>query len=847
VGRGRATYLQESCKNPGGSVDEVRSKVTERSGRRRAIAAMTGVLSAGLILSTGAVDVSARPVVLQQADVVIDAAASPVGDGLGSNPTVSGDGRFVVFQGLPGLANDEPAAADSAEDSRKTTIYLTDRESGITSEVAIVPPGLRPGNSVNPVISGDGCTVVTVTEMALDVFQDDDTGDRWDVYRSRLPHCDAVNGWELVSTRTDGSALARDDARSDEPPAVSRNGTVIAYSHPATQLLDNQEVSTITVVDLALPVGSAERSVVVAGMPISAPDTQFVHEGLGQPALSDYGRFVAFRSDASSTDAVAGWGTGVTPGGLATSQVYVWDREQPDPFLAVRLVSARPDGSPTTAGASEPSLSRDGRFIAFTSADAGLVPAVFPVCSDGCPTQIYRLDRDIDENGWLDEANRTSMTLVSGETGSEPLIAGSAPSSQPSLSADGQLIAFVSKAPNLQLIKASGGGERTDGDLLVADTHLGTLRRVALTADGVHPAVAAHSHPQISDTGRTTVFDTLAAAQLLPGEVQAGRQVVAMSVEPTLSLADADLGTTLVGLESDEWYVAVINNGPTSFTPSLVTVSDGHFDVNLDASTCSLGASVPPGGDCTVRLSFTPSSAQSFSATLTVAEEGFQAVSVSSLLTGAGGEPTLRSDPAGADLGFVDVGQSGPEFQFDVQNISLVPSSVADVRVTGAHASDFAVTSNSCPGHPLNPRATCSVGITFTPTDAGRRTALIEIVTPSGQYTTMVASGDAQYAPELVLIVDEIEAGREFLAGGSGYPPNTTISVVFGDGAGETVTTTTNAEGGFFMIVPVASNERGGVRTIVVQTPDGTVASTPVDVIEQPNNMIGLPGFGLGG
>jgi len=822
--------------------------VTERSGRRRAIAAVTGVLSAGLILSTGAVDVSARPVVVQQADSAIDAAAaSTVGAGLGSNPTVSGDGRFVVFQGRPGLAGDGLTLVDSAEDSRSTTIYLTDRESEITSEVTPVPPGLRPGNSVNPVISGDGCTVVTVTEMALDVFQDDDTGDRWDVYRSRLPHCDAVSGWELVSTRTDGSALARDDVRSDDTPAVSRSGTVIAYSHPATQLLDNQEVSTITLVDLALPVRSPERSVIVAGMPVSAPDTQFVHAGLDQPALSDYGRFLAFRSDAGSTDAVAGWGTGLTPGGPATSQVYVWDREQPDPFLAVRLVSARPDGSPTTAGASEPDLSRDGRIIAFTSADPGLVPAVFPVCSDGCPTQIYTMDRDIDENGWLDEANRTSMTLVSGEFGSEPLVAGTAPSSQPSLSADGQLVAFVSKAPNLQLIKASGGGEPTDGDLLVADTQLGTLRRVALADDGVRPAVAAHAHPQLSDTGRTTVFDTLAAGQLLPGDVPAGRHVVARSLEPTLSLADADLGTTLVGLESDEWYVAVINNGPTSFTPSLVTVSDNHFKVNLDASTCSLGASVPPGGDCTVRLTFTPSAPRSFAATLTVAERGFQAVSVSSRLTGAGGEPTLRTDPAGADLGFVDVGQSSLEFQLDVQNISLVPSAVADVRVSGAHASDFAVTSNSCPGHPLNPRATCSVGITFTPTDEGRRTALIEIVTPSGQYTTMVAAGDAQYAPELVLVVDEIEAGREFLAGGTGYPPNTEISIVFGDGAGETVTTMTNAEGGFLIAVPVASNESGGDRTIVVQTADGTVASTPVDVIEQPNDMIGLPGFGLGG
>ena len=821
--------------------------MTERSGRRRAIAAVTGVLSAGLILSTGAVNVSARPGVLQQADSAVLAAATSVGAGLGSNPTISGDGRFVVFEGRPGIATDVLAAVDPAEDSRTITIYLTDRESGITSEVSIVPPGLRPGNSVNPVISGDGCTVVAVTEMALDVFRDDDTGDRWDVYRSRLPHCDAASGWELVSSRTDGSALARDDVRSDDTPAVSRDGTVIAYSHPAAQLLDNQEVSTITLVDLALPASSPERSVTVAGMPVSAPDTQFVHAGLDEPALSDYGRFLAFRSDARSTDAVAGWGTGVTPGGPATTQVYVWDREQADPFLAVRLVSARPDGEPTTAGASEPTLSRDGRIIAFTSADAGLVAAIFPVCSDSCPTQIYRLDRDTDENGWFDETNLTSITLVSAETGSEPLVAGTEPSSQPTLSADGQLTAFVSKAPNLQLIKASGGGEPTDGDLLVADAHLGTLRRVALADDGVHPAVAAHAHPQLSDTGRTTVFDTLAAGQLLPGDVPAGRLVVATSAEPTLALADADLGTTLVGLESDEWYVAVINNGPTSFTPSLVTVSDNHFKVNVEASTCSFGASVPPGGDCTVSLSFTPSSARSFSAALTVAEQGFQAVSVTSRLTGAGGEPTLRTDPAGADLGMVDIGQSSPEFQFDVLNTSLIPSSVADVRVTGAHATDFAVTSNSCPGHPLNPGATCSVGITFTPTDAGRRTALIEILTPSGQYTTMVAAGDAQYAPELSLVVDQIEAGREFVAGGTGYPANAEISIVFGDNAGQTVTTMTNDDGAFIMVVPVASNEHGGDRTIVVQTSDGTVASTPVDIIEQPNDMIGLPGFGLGG
>ena len=820
-----------------------------RNGRRRAVIAAAGVLGAGMILGASSVGVSARPiVVVEQADVE---AEGPIVDGeiVGSHPSISGDGHFVAFQGIPGSADDQ--TEEAIEDSRTSTVYLTNRESGLTTEVTPVPEGVRSGNSLHPVISGDGCTLVVVTEMALDVFSDDDTNDRWDVYRMRLPHCGDPTGWELISISSDGTDLARDDVSTLDPPAVSRNGTLIAYTHPATQLLDAQELSTISLVDLTLPVHDPGRSTIVAGMPVAAPNTQFIHTGLDQPALSDYGRFVSFRSDAQSTDAVAGWGTGIEPGGPATGQVYVWDREQSDPFLAVRLVSARPDGNPSTVGAADPSLSRDGRFVAFTSSDVGLVPAAFAPCTDACPTQVYRLDRDTDQNGWFDEASRIKMTLVSAESDSDPLVAGTAPSSQPALSADGQLVAFVTKAPNLQLLRASGGGESSDGDILVADALLGTLRRVAATADGIRPAVAAHAHPQLSDTGRSTVFDTLAAEELLAvpllaGDAAQGRQVVAVSAEPTLSLADVDLGTTMVGLEGDEWYVAVINNGPTSFTPTQVTVSNHHFKVNEEASTCTLGVSVPPGGDCTVRLTFTPSAAGSVSGTLTVSEDGFQPVAVSSRVIGAGGDPALRTNPAGADLGLVDVGQSSDEFQFDVENISLAPSAVGAVRIRGAHADDFAVTTNSCANRPLNPRATCSVGVTFSPTAAGRRTALVEIVSPSGQYTTMVTAGDAQYAPQLLLTGDELEAGSAFIAGGSGYPPNTELSVVFGDGTGEVVTTTTNGDGGFLIEVPIASNERGGDRTIVVQATDGTVASTPVDVIPEQNLMIGLPGFGLG-
>jgi hypothetical protein len=809
------------------------------------VGALSGVLCAGLVFGAGSAD--ARPtVVLDQASAPGSngtmSTIAPGGQALGSAATVSGDGRFVAYQGLPGGGNPDVAAIDS----RVSTVYLTDREAGTNIEITSVPEGQRPGNTVHPVLSGDGCSIVVITELALDVFRDDDTGLRWDVYRQRLAHCGGTPGdWELVSSDGAGSAVARDDVDVTDPPAVSRSGTLIAYTHPATDLLDGEGITAVSVVDLEQPLGSPGRSSPVAGMPIVSPDTEFVHAGIDQPAISGDGRFIAYRSDASSSDAVPGWGYGPVAGGPATGQIFAWDRAQVDPFEAVKLVSKRVDGLPTMTGASEPALSRDGRVVAFTSSDVGLAPAVFPPCADGCPSQVYHLDRDVDANGRYDEPDRTRMTLVSSEVGTAPVVAGTAPSSQPSVSSDGQLVAFITKAANLQVVKAAGGGAATDGDLLVADIARNTLRRVTMIDGGVQPAVGSHSNPHLSDTGRTIVFDTLAAAQLVPGSPP-GRQVVTKVSAPELSLAEGDLGTTLVGFTSDEWYVAVNNDGPTTFTPSEVSVSDGRFRVNQELSTCALGAPVPPGGDCTVRLTFTPTSPGPVSATLTVSETGFQAVSVSTTVRGAGGEPMLRTNPAGQAFGSVVVGQSGPEFLFDVENISLVPTSVASVRVVGPNPDDFVISSNSCEQRSLNPRSTCSIGVTFAPKASGQRSAVIEVATATGQYTVMVPDGLGRYEPNFVLDRAEVEAGRDFVVGGNGFPPSTAVAILFGDDPTSRFDIVTNADGAFLATVPTLVSERGGDRTVVAQAADGTTASAPLAVIEQSGLMTGLPGFGLG-
>ena len=819
----------------------------ERGTSRGLLTASTAVLAAGVLFGSAAGGVDARPDVhlLQAEETVADDAAIgsgsfAVGDVVGADPTISGDGRYVVFHGQP------PAGPDS-NDTRTSTVYVTDRQTGETTELTPVPDDLtRAGNSLYPVISGDGCVVVTVTEMALDVFRDDDTGARWDLYRSALPHCGgSIGDWELISTRDGTGGLARDDVTL-APATVNRSATLIAYTHPADHLYESDDVNTVSLVDLAVPVNDPARSRLVAGMPVDAPNTVYSHAGIDQPSISDDGTHLAYRSDATSAEAVPGWGVGRADGGPATPQVFVWDIDEPDPFLAVQLVSATPDGMPTLAGASEPDVSRDGTSIAFVSPDTSLVAAQYPTCTADCPSQVYLLDRDSDDDGTVTADDTASTTLLSAAVGTEPPLAGTAPSSQPAISADGQLVAFVSKATNLQLIQSPGFGSGDDGEILIAEIHRGALTRATTDTNGVVPTAGVHAHPDVSDTGRTTVYDTSGASDLLVDGVVGGRQVVAKSALPRLNLADANLGTTLVGLQSDEWYVAVINDGPATFQPTDVTIDNPQFTLVPEKSNCLTGAAVPAGGSCTVALNYTPAAPGPTSGTLTVSETGFESVSVSAKISGSGGEPALVAKPGGLDFPETEVGAAGIELQVDVSNISMVPTALASFEISGAHADDFVVYSNNCVDRPLNPKAACSLGVVFIPTEAGRRTALLEITTISGQVTTVILAGDGVYAPTIQLDVSEVEAGREFLAIGNRYPANTEVTVVFGDGPSQTITAVTDETGSFEIPVPVSPNERGGVRTVVVQTTSGAAASAPVDVIESDQQWVGMPGFGLG-
>lgn len=786
-------------------------------------------ISAAAILLTATV-----PVATVGAQGLVRQAAVNVGDA--TEPSISEDGRWVVFSG---------------RDGDRATVFRTDLETDTTTELSPVPPAVRSGDTIHPRLSPDGCVVIAITEIPFDLFRDDDRDDRWDVYRLLVPECGGrPNSWELVSlsSRT-GTAI--DGVFTDSAPALNGSGSQIAYVHQAAGATDG--VGTITIVDVTVPTNTPGRESTVAGVPAEAPNRAYLYSGFRQPVLSQNGRHLAFVADATASELLPGWAEGPEPGGPATSQVYVWDRLADDQRRAVHLVSGR-NGTPSAAGAETPVMSEDGRVIVFTSSDRTLVTAALPACIPDCPSQIYRYDRDTDGNGIFDEPPRGDpLAIVSAIDAGVVDVgvprAGDASSWAPAVNADGSQVAFVTDSTNLLPSRRAGGGGERDGDLIVAEFELGQLRRVLDGADAA-AVPGAHGNPALSKTGEVIVFETTTGASVEGmRRVTTGgtREIVAVSATPQLSLASLDFGTVLLGFESTELYVRVLNSGPAAFEPTDVTVSSNF---KITGGTCVRGVLVAAGTSCSVNLTFNPTATRGYEGTLTVSGDGADAPSVSAVVRGAAGEPTLLADPGGVDLEPAVVGDVGGRVAVDIDNIGFAPTSVADIRLGGTHPDDFAVLEQSCTNRALNPDASCTIEVEFRPRGVGYRSALLLVSSPTGQYTAAVLGGFARYEPTFETTAQTTDeparAGRPLGLGGSGFPPETAVAIGFDDGSPPFATVETNEGGGFLAIVTLPSRLRIGERRLVATAKDGAVANVTIDVLGSVSRLNpAVPGYGF--
>ncbi len=213
--------------------------------------------------------------------------------------------------------------------------------------------------------------------------------------------------------------------------------------------------------------------------------------GARRPIFSYTGRFVAFESRYAL----------VPQDTNGVSDIYVRDRTT----NTVRRVSISTTGAQAIGGEStHPSISGNGRFVAFQSRAANLVPGDTNGLID-----VLLHDRDADGNGTFDlvgAADRVSTVRVS-IFPSRPNPSGQAQggdSTDPAISGDGRFVSFTSSATNLAL-----GDTLGFSDVFVFNRLSGSLRRVSTNANGVF-GDSDSRNPAMSLDGRFVAFESLA-------------------------------------------------------------------------------------------------------------------------------------------------------------------------------------------------------------------------------------------------------------------------------------------------------------------------------------------------
>jgi Tol biopolymer transport system component len=198
-----------------------------------------------------------------------------------------------------------------------------------------------------------------------------------------------------------------------------------------------------------------------------------------KPAISADGRYVAFQSRA----------TNLVPGDTnLLSDIFVRDRVR----ATTERVSLGDTGIEAAGDSFAPAISADGRYVAFQSYAANLVPG--------------------DTNGFADifVHDRMNGTTERVSVSSEGVQADST-SAHATISADGRYVAFHSLATNLV------AGDSNDAtDVFVRDRWLGITERVSVASGGAQ-ANSDSPFATISADGRFVAFES-AASNLVAGD-----------------------------------------------------------------------------------------------------------------------------------------------------------------------------------------------------------------------------------------------------------------------------------------------------------------------------------------
>lgn len=330
--------------------------------------------------------------------------------------------------------------------------------------------------------------------------------------RARRLHWEALEPRELlVIDLVSASFTGGSGERASGNSQISEDGRYVVFESTANNLVFNDNNSP-TVTDIF-------RRDLLTGQTLLVSVSAVSGTGGGgngnstKPSISADGRYVAFQSTASDLLFMDSNG--------AVVDVFVRDMTAGTTVFASRNVT----GSGTGNGASgNPSISRDGRYVAFESVASDLV--VSGIDTNGSVQDVFVFDRPLNTMLLLSQAFNAAQS-------------GNGPSYAPVMAGNGGFVTYLSQATNLVFNDSNGSAQ----DIFVrANTSAASATAlVSVDITGGGSGSAASANPTISDDGRYIAFTSL-ANNLVTNDTNGVQDVfVRDRVGNTTALVSADL------------------------------------------------------------------------------------------------------------------------------------------------------------------------------------------------------------------------------------------------------------------------------------------------------------------
>jgi hypothetical protein len=494
-------------------------------------------------------------------------------------------------------------------------------------------------------------------------------------------------GPSVVGTTTAAQSLTVTNTGSASEAVGAPTITPADYSlvgNTCSSALSGGQSCTLTLAFTPAAVGSRPGQLIISGSASSAVATL---EGTGTTAgdLTLVPTSLAFGTVATGSTATETV-TATNSGGIAvqlSSIVATGDFSVNGGTCSTASAIAARSGSCTVFVTFTPSAdgNRSGTLTLTNSGNPSTVQAA--LAGVGAPPGNLALaPASLSFGSVVLETSSAAQTVTATNSGGVPVPLSAAAISGSGYSIQGDTCGSslaVGASCTLQVLFAPGVAGQSSGTLTLPGQYAGSPAEVQLSGAGVNPGALAFS----------------------PDPVSYGSVVVNSSAEQTVS---------------------VTNTGGAMVTLGSPSTSTGFAVVN------QCGASLAPGVNCTLQVSFHPTAADAISGLLTL-PSSVAGNPATDPLSGTGvSAGNLAALPGSLAYAATAVGSTSAAQPVVFSNAGGVSIPLGSPTVSSA---DFIISSNGC-GATLAPGASCSVGVSFAPALAGSLSGTLALTGGSG-------------------------------------------------------------------------------------------------------------------